>query len=61
MDYKIALSPDLNINSQDFVAMWNSDPKSLDTGKAEEIKHTKEAFACRRIKRSYSSRQWLEL
>ena len=24
--------------------MWNSDPKSLDAGKAQEIKHSKEAF-----------------
>ncbi len=45
MEYKIALSPDLNINSHDFVAMWNSDPKSLYAGKAEEIKYSKDAFS----------------
>ena len=44
MDYKIALSPDLNIDSHDFVSMWNSDPKSADAGKAQEIEQKEEAY-----------------
>ena len=44
MDYKIALSPDLNIDSSDFVLLWNSDPKSVEIGKAQKTEFKKEGF-----------------